>query len=233
MDPWIAEAAQRIAARAPEELARLVGVSSPSGDVAGAEEAFDVAIALAPAERARGARCVLVGRSRRRPDRHAGGHGRRAHRAARPRRHGPLARRPPRAGARRRAPRRRGLGRHEGRRRARARRPARAGAASRALRRGRAAARLRRGMARRRVRPRGPLRGLGRLPVLRGRRADAGRSRTPSSSSARPPGPCASSRTGARRTRAPRPRRAPTRCWPWPARRRRWPPATTRRATPI
>jgi glutamate carboxypeptidase len=50
MDPWIADAAQRIAARAPEELERLVGVSSPSGDVAGAEEAFAVAIALAPAD---------------------------------------------------------------------------------------------------------------------------------------------------------------------------------------
>jgi glutamate carboxypeptidase len=49
MDPWIAEVAERIAARAPEELARLVGVSSPSGDVAGADEAIDVAISLAPA----------------------------------------------------------------------------------------------------------------------------------------------------------------------------------------
>ena len=49
MDPWIAEAAEWIAARAPEELARLVGVSSPSGDVAGADEAIDVAISLAPA----------------------------------------------------------------------------------------------------------------------------------------------------------------------------------------
>jgi glutamate carboxypeptidase len=49
MDPWIAEAAQRIAARAPEELERLVGVSSPSGDIAGADAAIDVAISLAPA----------------------------------------------------------------------------------------------------------------------------------------------------------------------------------------
>ena len=48
MDPWIAEAAARIAARAPEELARLVAVSSPSGDVAGADEAFAVAQELAP-----------------------------------------------------------------------------------------------------------------------------------------------------------------------------------------
>ena len=48
MDPWIAEAAARIAARAPEELARLVAVSSPSGDVAGADEAFAVAQEFAP-----------------------------------------------------------------------------------------------------------------------------------------------------------------------------------------
>ena len=48
MDPWIAEAAARIAARAPQELERLVAVSSPSGDVAGADEAFAVAQTLAP-----------------------------------------------------------------------------------------------------------------------------------------------------------------------------------------
>ena len=49
MDPWIAEAAARIAARAPQELERLVAVSSPSGDVHGAHEAFAVACSLAPA----------------------------------------------------------------------------------------------------------------------------------------------------------------------------------------
>jgi len=49
MDPWIAEAAARIAERAPQELERLVAVSSPSGDVAGAEAAFAVAESLAPA----------------------------------------------------------------------------------------------------------------------------------------------------------------------------------------
>jgi len=49
MDPWIAEAAARIAARAPQELEHLVAVSSPSGDVAGAEAAFAVAESLAPA----------------------------------------------------------------------------------------------------------------------------------------------------------------------------------------
>ncbi|MFP5380251.1 MAG: M20/M25/M40 family metallo-hydrolase, partial [Vicinamibacteria bacterium] len=50
MDGWIAEAAARIAARAPAELERLVAVSSPSGDVTGAEEAFAVARELAPAQ---------------------------------------------------------------------------------------------------------------------------------------------------------------------------------------
>jgi len=37
-----------IAARAERELRSLVGVSSPSGDVAGAEEALAIAEALAP-----------------------------------------------------------------------------------------------------------------------------------------------------------------------------------------
>lgn len=49
MDPWIAGAAARIGARAPDELERLVAVSSPSGDVAGAEAALAVALSLAPA----------------------------------------------------------------------------------------------------------------------------------------------------------------------------------------
>jgi glutamate carboxypeptidase len=49
MDLWIAEAAARIAERAPQELERLVAVSSPSGDVSGADEAFAVARSLAPA----------------------------------------------------------------------------------------------------------------------------------------------------------------------------------------
>ncbi len=49
MDTWIADAAARIAARAPQELERLVAVSSPSGDTVGAEEAFAVACSLAPA----------------------------------------------------------------------------------------------------------------------------------------------------------------------------------------
>ena len=44
------EVAGHIAARAERELRSLVGVSSPSGDVAGAEEALAVAEALAPEE---------------------------------------------------------------------------------------------------------------------------------------------------------------------------------------
>jgi glutamate carboxypeptidase len=50
MDPWIAEHAERIAGRARRELEALVGVSSPSGDVAGAEECAAVCAALLPEE---------------------------------------------------------------------------------------------------------------------------------------------------------------------------------------
>jgi glutamate carboxypeptidase len=50
MQTWIAETAERIAARAVRELEALVGVSSPSGDVKGAEECLAVAAALAPDE---------------------------------------------------------------------------------------------------------------------------------------------------------------------------------------
>jgi glutamate carboxypeptidase len=49
MDPWIAAAAEEIAARAPGELERLVAISSPSGDVAGAEAAIELVLALVPA----------------------------------------------------------------------------------------------------------------------------------------------------------------------------------------
>jgi glutamate carboxypeptidase len=48
MDPWIAAAAAQIAARAPEELEQLVAISSPSGDVAGAEAALQYALTLVP-----------------------------------------------------------------------------------------------------------------------------------------------------------------------------------------
>jgi glutamate carboxypeptidase len=47
---WISTHADAIAARAPRELEALVAVSSPSGDVHGAEEAAAVAAALAPEE---------------------------------------------------------------------------------------------------------------------------------------------------------------------------------------
>ncbi len=50
MDPSIATGAARIAATAERELAALVGVSSPSGDLAGAEETIAVCAALLPDE---------------------------------------------------------------------------------------------------------------------------------------------------------------------------------------
>jgi glutamate carboxypeptidase len=50
VDPFVAEAADEIAARAERELEALVGVSSPSGDVPGAEEALAICAALLPAE---------------------------------------------------------------------------------------------------------------------------------------------------------------------------------------
>ena len=49
-DAWVAEHADRIAARAERELEALVAVSSPSGDVHGAEEAISLACALLPEE---------------------------------------------------------------------------------------------------------------------------------------------------------------------------------------
>ncbi len=48
IDPWIAEVAPRVAIAAERELEALVGVSSPSGDVPGAEEAVALAIAFMP-----------------------------------------------------------------------------------------------------------------------------------------------------------------------------------------
>jgi glutamate carboxypeptidase len=50
MDAFVARAAGEIARHAARELEALVGVSSPSGDVPGAEEAISVASALLPAE---------------------------------------------------------------------------------------------------------------------------------------------------------------------------------------
>ena len=52
MTAWIAGAAERIAARAERELEALVAVSSPSGDVHGAEEALALCVALLPDEAA-------------------------------------------------------------------------------------------------------------------------------------------------------------------------------------
>jgi glutamate carboxypeptidase len=50
MDPWIEAAAAEIARRAPRELEALVAVSSPSGDVHGAEECASVCAVLLPDE---------------------------------------------------------------------------------------------------------------------------------------------------------------------------------------
>ncbi len=50
MDPWIAEHAAAVAAHAERELEALVAISSPSGDVHGAEEAAALVAALAPNE---------------------------------------------------------------------------------------------------------------------------------------------------------------------------------------
>ena len=50
MDPWIDEHAAAIAARAERELEALVAISTPSGDVHGAEEAIALVAALAPSE---------------------------------------------------------------------------------------------------------------------------------------------------------------------------------------
>jgi glutamate carboxypeptidase len=48
MEPWVAGAAEEIAGRAERELEALVGVSSPSGDVRGAEEVLAIVRALLP-----------------------------------------------------------------------------------------------------------------------------------------------------------------------------------------
>ncbi len=50
VDPAVGQAALQIAARAERELDALVAVSSPSGDVSGAEEAMALCAALLPAE---------------------------------------------------------------------------------------------------------------------------------------------------------------------------------------
>jgi glutamate carboxypeptidase len=50
VDPWVESSAAEIARHAERELEALVGVSSPSGDVPGAEEAVALCVAFAPAE---------------------------------------------------------------------------------------------------------------------------------------------------------------------------------------
>jgi glutamate carboxypeptidase len=50
MDPWVQAAAAEIGKRAVRELEALVGVSSPSGDIHGAEECAAVCAALLPDE---------------------------------------------------------------------------------------------------------------------------------------------------------------------------------------
>lgn len=52
MDAWVDASARRIAAQAERELAELVAVSSPSGDIPGAEAAIAVATRLIPASAA-------------------------------------------------------------------------------------------------------------------------------------------------------------------------------------
>ena len=48
MDAWVQREAQEIARRADRELEALVAVSSPSGDVHGAEECAAICAALLP-----------------------------------------------------------------------------------------------------------------------------------------------------------------------------------------
>ena len=229
MDDWVGDGAREIAARAERELDALVAVSSPSGDVNGAEEAVRVAPRSSP-DQAEFERmpCSSDGYA---PDLLAAAEGHRLppHPVDRPPGHRASPRGAQAGRARRRQADRLRGDRHEGRRRAGAGRAARARPAHRLLRRGRSAARKRRGVAGRRPEARGVVRGLGRVPVLRGRRADARPATTGSWSSARPRARCASRRTAARRTRVRRRTRAATPCWRWPPRRRRSARATTRR----
>ena len=177
MDAWVQREGLEIARHAVRELEALVAVSSPSGDVHGAEECAAVCSALLPADaEVERPTCSSPGHA---PDLVATLRGTGSRRilllghvdtvVAHPH-HKPLT-------PRRRAAARLRRRRHEGRRRAGARRAAGAGRAQRRLRRGGAAARLRRGVAHGALRARRALRRLGRVPLLRGRRADAGRAR--------------------------------------------------------
>ena len=127
---WIAEQAAEITARAERELEALVAVSSPSGDVHGAEECISVAGALAPAAAASERLPCSSPATPTTSSCASPGTGARPDPAARPPRHGRRPRGPPAAAARAGPARRLGRRRHEGRRRRRARRPARARAAA-------------------------------------------------------------------------------------------------------
>ncbi len=59
MDQFVADGAAEIASRAQRELEALVAVSSPSGDVDGAEEAIALCAALPAPRRGDRARPVL------------------------------------------------------------------------------------------------------------------------------------------------------------------------------
>ena len=194
-----------------------MAISSPSGDVGGAEEAIALCAALLPeqAQRASGCRARRTGSA---PDLVATvsgtGSGRMlllghvdtviAHDS-----HAPLRRDGERLYGPGTADMKGGVVLSLGRR-------AGAGRATRDVRRARGAARHRRGVADVSVRPRAAVRRLRRVPVLRGRAADVRAATRPWSCAARRPGRCGSARPGAPRTRAALPTRAATRCWAWP-----------------
>ena len=187
-------------------------MSSPSGDVRGAEEAIAIAVALLPPDaRVERVPCSSPGHA---PDLVArlAGTGRPrlllvghvdtvvAHGA-----HEPLRRDGDRlVGS--------GTVDMKGGRRPRARRPASARGAACRLRGGRAAARRRRGVAHGALRPRRALRGLRRLPVLRGRARPTPTATTRSSPERKAAGTVRITAAGRSRTRARRPTTARTRC---------------------
>ena len=69
VDEFVARAADQISRHAERELEALVAVSSPSGDVGGAEEAIAVCSALLPPDATPRARDELDPSGRARPDR--------------------------------------------------------------------------------------------------------------------------------------------------------------------
>ena len=102
VDPWIREAAAEIAKRAPRELEALVAVSSPSGDVHGADEcALGVRGAGCPTRRRSSASPARAPATPRTWSLRLHGTGTRQGAAGRPHRHRRRARRAPAAAARR------------------------------------------------------------------------------------------------------------------------------------